>query len=149
MIAATAAGRRAATPGAPRGVSRRVAGEAHALHPGRRRCAFGVSGLPVRSVRAAPIEWHRVVAIRSSDADGCRGGAESGEEHVNHSAWIRSGLLPGTMIGGRWRIDPDALDELCAGVYPMLKLPAKWRELTDGTPAPNWVAGIALSRIGR
>jgi excisionase family DNA binding protein len=63
--------------------------------------------------------------------------------------WIQSGLLPATMSGGRWRIDPDALDELRDGIYPMLELPAEWRRLEDGTPAPNWVAGIALSRVGR
>lgn len=63
--------------------------------------------------------------------------------------WIRSGLLPAAMAGGRWRIDPDALDELRDGIYPMLELPSEWRRLEDGTPVPNWVAGIALSRIGR
>jgi excisionase family DNA binding protein len=63
--------------------------------------------------------------------------------------WIRRGLLPAAMAGGRWRIDPDALDELRDGIYPMLELPAEWRRLADGTPAPNWVAAVSLSRIGR
>jgi|GEM_PF-2149913 len=63
--------------------------------------------------------------------------------------WIRSGLLPATMAGGRWLIEPDALDELRDGIYPMLELPTEWRKLADGTPAPNWVAAVALSRIGR
>jgi excisionase family DNA binding protein len=63
--------------------------------------------------------------------------------------WIRAGLLPAAMVGDRRRIDPDALDELRDGIYPMLEVPAEWRKLTDGTPAPNWVAGVALSRIGR
>jgi excisionase family DNA binding protein len=63
--------------------------------------------------------------------------------------WIRCGLLPAAMAAGRWRIEPDALDELRDGIYPMLELPAEWLKLADGTPAPNWVAAIALSRIGR
>jgi excisionase family DNA binding protein len=63
--------------------------------------------------------------------------------------WIRSGLLPAVMASGRWWIEPDALDELRDGIYPMLELPAEWRKLADGTPAPNWVAAVALSRIGR
>jgi excisionase family DNA binding protein len=62
--------------------------------------------------------------------------------------WIRSGLLPAEMAGGRWRIDPDRLNELGDGTYPMLELPAEWRKLADGTPAPNWVAAVALSRMG-
>lgn len=63
--------------------------------------------------------------------------------------WIRSGLLPATMAGGRWLIEPDALDELRDGTYPMPELPPEWRKLADGTLAPNWVAALALSRIGR
>jgi excisionase family DNA binding protein len=68
--------------------------------------------------------------------------------------WIRSGLLPAAMAAGRWRIEPDALDELRDGIYPMLEPPAEWRKPADGTPAPNWVAAVGpaavgLSRIGR
>jgi excisionase family DNA binding protein len=64
--------------------------------------------------------------------------------------WIRFGLLPAAKSGGRWRIDPDALDELREEIYhPMFELPAEWRKPADGTSAPNWVATVALSRIGR
>jgi excisionase family DNA binding protein len=62
---------------------------------------------------------------------------------------IRSGLLPAAIAGGHWRIDPDALDEIGDGIYPMLELPLEWWELADGTLAPNWVAAVAPSRIGR
>jgi hypothetical protein len=34
-------------------------------------------------------------------------------------------------------------------IYPMLPLPLEWQRLEDGTPAPNWIAGVALSRLGR
>ena len=61
---------------------------------------------------------------------------------------IRSRLPPATMADGCWRVDPDALDALRGGIYPMLELPAEWRRLVDGTPVLNWVAGIELSRIG-
>jgi hypothetical protein len=27
-------------------------------------------------------------------------------------------------------------------MYPMLPLPPEWQQLEDGTPAPNWVAGL-------
>jgi len=90
-----------------------------------------------------------VVGIRSNDADGCRGSAESGEEHVDHSALDTVWLGAGGQTAGRWRIEPDALDELRDGIYPMLELPAEWRKLADGTPAPNWVAAVALSRTVR
>lgn len=29
----------------------------------------------------------------------------------------------------------------------MLPLPPEWQTLEDGTPAPNWVAAVALSRL--
>jgi len=45
--------------------------------------------------------------------------------------------------------DPDALDEVRDEMYPMLPLPPEWQEFEDGTPAPNWVAAVALSRLGR
>ena len=49
-----------------------------------------------------------------------------------------------------WRlIDPRALDEGRNEMYPMLALPPEWRKLEDGTPAPNWVAAVALSQLGR
>jgi hypothetical protein len=46
-------------------------------------------------------------------------------------------------------VDPGALDEVRDEMYPMLPLPPEWQQLEDGTPAPNWVAAVALSRLGR
>jgi hypothetical protein len=46
-------------------------------------------------------------------------------------------------------IDPGDLNEVRDEMYPMLPLPTEWQELEDGTPAPNWVAALALSRLGR
>jgi hypothetical protein len=43
-------------------------------------------------------------------------------------------------------IDPGALDEVRDEMYPMLSLPPEWRRLED---VPNWVAAVALSRLGR
>ncbi len=34
-------------------------------------------------------------------------------------------------------------------MYPMLPLLPEWRKLEDRTPVPNWVAAVALSRLGR
>jgi excisionase family DNA binding protein len=63
--------------------------------------------------------------------------------------WIRDGRLQAVTANGRRVIDPGALDEVRDEMYPMLPLPAEWRRLEDGTPAPNWVAAVALSRVGR
>jgi hypothetical protein len=51
-------------------------------------------------------------------------------------------------------IDPGALDEVRDGMYPMLPMPAEWRTLEDGAPAPNWSRqwlsrGRALNRLQR
>jgi hypothetical protein len=43
-------------------------------------------------------------------------------------------------------IDPGALYEVRDAMYPMLP---EWRKLEDGTAAPNWVAAVTLSRLGR
>lgn len=63
--------------------------------------------------------------------------------------WIREGRLMAETANGHRVIDPGALDEVRDEMYPMLPLPAEWQELEDGTPAPNWVAAVALSRLGR
>ena len=63
--------------------------------------------------------------------------------------WIRDGRLPARMEGRRRVIDPADLDGVRDGLYPMLPVPAEWERLEDGTPAPNWVAAVALSRAGR
>jgi excisionase family DNA binding protein len=63
--------------------------------------------------------------------------------------WIREGRLQAETASGRRVIDPGALDEVRDEMYPMLPLPAGWRWLEDGTPAPNWVAAVVLSRVGR
>lgn len=63
--------------------------------------------------------------------------------------WVREGRLPVTTTRGKRLIDPGVLDEVRDEVYPMLPLPSEWQTLEDGSPAPNWVAGVALSRHGR
>ncbi|HEX3391366.1 MAG TPA: helix-turn-helix domain-containing protein [Solirubrobacteraceae bacterium] len=63
--------------------------------------------------------------------------------------WVREGRLPATTSRGKHLIDPRALDEVRDEMYPMLPLPPEWQKLEDGTPAPNWVAAVSLSRIGR
>lgn len=63
--------------------------------------------------------------------------------------WIRSGRLPAATEGRRRVIDPADLEAVRDELYPMLPLPPEWRQLEDGTPAPNWVAAVALSRNGR
>jgi excisionase family DNA binding protein len=63
--------------------------------------------------------------------------------------WIREGRLPVVMERDERLIDPGDLDVVRDSIYPMLPLPPEWQRLEDGTPAPNWVAGVALSRLGR
>lgn len=63
--------------------------------------------------------------------------------------WIRGGRLSAIRDGGRILIDRAELDAVRDELYPMLPLPPQWRLLEDGTPAPNWVAALALSRSGR
>jgi excisionase family DNA binding protein len=63
--------------------------------------------------------------------------------------WIREGRLQAYMAHGRRLIDARVLDEVKDEMYPMLPLPPEWQKLEDGTPAPNWVAAVALSRLGR
>jgi excisionase family DNA binding protein len=63
--------------------------------------------------------------------------------------WIRDGRLPAHVEGRRRLIDPADLDSIRDELYPMLPMPAEWEHLQDGTPAPNWVAAVALSRSGR
>jgi excisionase family DNA binding protein len=63
--------------------------------------------------------------------------------------WIREGRLLAEVEHGQRLIDPEALDEVRDEMYPMLPLPPEWERLEDGTPAPNWVAAVALSRLGR
>lgn len=63
--------------------------------------------------------------------------------------WIRSGRLSATTEGRRRVIDPAELDSIRDELYPMLPLPTEWERLEDGSPAPNWVAAVALSRSGR
>jgi excisionase family DNA binding protein len=63
--------------------------------------------------------------------------------------WIREGRLPADTAQGRRLIDVRALDEVRDERYPMLPLPPEWQKLEDGTSAPNWVAAVVLSRLGR
>jgi hypothetical protein len=62
---------------------------------------------------------------------------------------MREGRLRADTVHGQRLIDPGALNEVRDEMYPMLPLPPEWQKLEDGTAAPNWVAGVALSRLGR
>jgi len=63
--------------------------------------------------------------------------------------WIRDGRLSSHAEGRRRVIDPADLDSVRDELYPMLPMPPEWQRLEDGSPAPNWVAAVALSRSGR
>lgn len=63
--------------------------------------------------------------------------------------WIREGRLQADPVHGRRLIDARALDEVRDKIYPMLPLPSEWQTLENGIPAPNWVAAVAVSRLGR
>jgi excisionase family DNA binding protein len=63
--------------------------------------------------------------------------------------WIRGGRLRAETTDGRLLIDPGALEEVRNEMYPMLPLPPEWQRTEDGTRTPNWVAAVALSRLGR
>jgi excisionase family DNA binding protein len=63
--------------------------------------------------------------------------------------WIRQGRLPAERVGTRHAIRDEDLARIVDELYPMAELPADWRLGEDGSPAPNWVAGLYLSRIGR
>jgi excisionase family DNA binding protein len=63
--------------------------------------------------------------------------------------WIRSGRLPAVSEQGRLVIEPADLDGVRDELYPMLELPEEWKRFEDGTPVPNWVSAVALSRQGR
>jgi excisionase family DNA binding protein len=63
--------------------------------------------------------------------------------------WIREGRLPAVTERDERLIDSGDLDVVRDSIYPMLPLPPEWQRLEDGTPAPNWVAGVVLSRLGR
>lgn len=53
----------------------------------------------------------------------------------------------GRGVGG-WVIDSADLESVRAELYPMLALSPEWEGLEDGSPAPNWVAVVALPRNG-
>lgn len=63
--------------------------------------------------------------------------------------WIREGRLRAETAHGQHIVDAGAMNEVRDEMYPMLPLPPEWQVLKDGTPAPNWVAAVALSRLGR
>lgn len=64
-------------------------------------------------------------------------------------SWIRDGRLQAETANGRLVIAPDAPDEMRDELYPTLPVLAEWQRLEDGMSAPNWVAAVALSRVGR
>jgi excisionase family DNA binding protein len=62
--------------------------------------------------------------------------------------WIRSGRLRSHKVGTQHVIEEHDLDELLDEEYPMAELPEAWKLMADGTPQPNWVRIIRLSREG-
>ena len=78
-----------------------------------------------------------------------RGRATGGEEPWDRASLDSRGSPTGRDCAGQRLIDPGVLDEVRDEMYPMLPLPPEWQKLEDGTSAPNWVAGVALSRLGR
>ena len=63
--------------------------------------------------------------------------------------WIRSGRLAARTEGRVRMVDASDVDSVRDELYPMLPMPSEWELLEDGSPAPNWVAAVALSRSGR
>ena len=63
--------------------------------------------------------------------------------------WIRQGRLPAERVGSRHAIRAEDLAQIVDELYPMAELPADWRLGKDRSAAPNWVAGLYLSRISR
>lgn len=62
--------------------------------------------------------------------------------------WIRSGRLPAGKVGTQHVIEEADLDEV-AGPSEPVWVPESWRTLPSGKPAPDVVAAIRRSRIGR
>jgi excisionase family DNA binding protein len=62
--------------------------------------------------------------------------------------WIRSGRLAAQRIGRQQMIEDEDLRPILDELYPMSPLPEEWRIGDDGSPAPNWVAALHLSRSG-
>ncbi len=62
--------------------------------------------------------------------------------------WIRSGRLAAHRVGRQQMIEDEDLRPILDELYPMSPLPQEWRIGDDGSPAPNWVAALHLSRSG-
>lgn len=60
--------------------------------------------------------------------------------------WVRTGRLPAVTEHGRIAIEPADLEGVRDELYPVLDMPEEWKHFDDGTPVPNWVAAVALSR---
>ena len=82
--------------------------------------------------------------------------------HQPHQPWqmtpfaVQSALLgipeaarTPARLGMPERISRETADSVRDEVYPVLELPPEWQHLEDGTPLPNPVAAVALSRSGR
>jgi hypothetical protein len=72
-----------------------------------------------------------------------------GRSPATARCWIREGHLQAETTPSQHLIDPGAQEEVRDEMRPMLPLPHEWRRLEDGTPVGNWVAAVALSRLGR
>jgi hypothetical protein len=63
--------------------------------------------------------------------------------------WIHTDSALAQTTHDQRSIDHSALDEVRDEMYPMLPRSPEWRKPQDGTSAPNCVAAVALSRLGR
>ena len=61
--------------------------------------------------------------------------------------WIREGRLAARKVGTQHVIEEADLDGLVSD--DQLPLPPEWQRLPDGSPMPNVVRAIRLSRSGR
>jgi excisionase family DNA binding protein len=61
--------------------------------------------------------------------------------------WIREGKMRSTRVGTQHLIDEAELEPLMKDRE--LPLPNAWQRQPDGSPSPNVVRAIRLSRVGR
>ncbi len=61
--------------------------------------------------------------------------------------WIRSGRLRARKIGTQHVLEERDL-EMAVAPTRSLPLPKEWRRMSNGEPAPDWVALVRRSRLG-
>jgi hypothetical protein len=115
-------------------------------------CRFaGRPDLPVRLLTPRPSRRFLGSVPRPSATAGASsaGGLDRRIRNPPIRRWIRDGRFAARSEGRPWSIDPAGLEIVRNELYPMLPMPREWEHLEVGSPAPNWVAAVALSRNGR